>query len=345
VENRAIGDQIRKLIELSGGNLEHEDLISEMISTVLRLSTDRSARGDVKIIHQALKEIRYGFKLFSPYQKRKKVSVFGSARSKPSEAIYEHAATFSRKISSKGFMVITGAGEGIMRAAQDGAGPGNSFGINIMLPFEQGANEFIENDPKLMTFKYFFARKLFFIKEANAIALFPGGFGTHDEAFEALTLLQTGKTDPLPLVLVDVPGGGYWKAWQAHLEDAFLSRELISHEDMDLFKVTNDIDEAVDEIVRFYHNYHSIRFVGDSLVVRLNHTVQREMLDHLNDLFSDICKKGKITDTSALPEERDEPDLAGLPRIVFQFNRRNFGRLRKMIDVMNTFPVNKQVPS
>ncbi len=345
MNNRALRDQIRKLIELSGGNLEHEDLISEMISTALRLSTDRAARGDVKIIHQALKEIRYGFKLFSPYQNRKKVSVFGSARSNTSEPIYEHAAAFSRKIASKGFMVITGAGEGIMRAAQDGAGPGNSFGVNIMLPFEQGANEFIENDPKLMTFKYFFARKLFFIKEANAIALFPGGFGTHDEAFEALTLLQTGKTDPLPLVLVDVPGGGYWEAWRTYLEEVFLSRELISKADMGLFKVTDDIGAAVDEIVRFYHNYHSIRFVRDKMVVRLNHPVQREMLDHLNDIFSGICLKGKIADTEALPEEKDEPDLIKLPRIVFCFDRKSFGRLRKMIDAINTFPIKNQVSS
>lgn len=345
MDNKALRDQIRKLIELSGGNLEHEDLISEIISTVLRLSTDHAARGDVKIIHQALKEIRYGFKLFSPYQDRKKISVFGSARSNPSEPIYKHAAAFARKIASKGFMVITGAGEGIMRAAQDGAGPGNSFGINILLPFEQGANEFIENDPKLMTFKYFFARKLFFIKEANAIALFPGGFGTHDEAFEALTLLQTGKTEPLPLVLIDVPGEEYWKAWRSYLKDVFLSRELISQEDLDLFKVTDDIDEAVDEIVNFYHNYHSIRFVRDRMVVRLNHPVQREMLDHLNDLFSGICLEGKITDTEALPEETNEPELAGLPRIVFRFNRKSFGRLRKMIDVINTFPVMDQVSS
>ncbi|MFQ5579299.1 MAG: LOG family protein [Nitrospiria bacterium] len=345
MNNKVVGDQIRKLIELSGGNLEHEDLISEMISTVLRLSTDHSARGDVKIIHQALKEIRYGFKLFSPYQNRKKISIFGSARSNPAEPIYGQAAEFSRKIATKGFMVITGAGEGIMRAAQDGAGPGNSFGVNIMLPFEQGANEFIENDPKLMTFKYFFARKLFFVKEANAIALFPGGFGTHDEAFEALTLLQTGKTDPLPLVLIDVPGGGYWESWRLYLENAFLSRELISEEDMDLFKVTDDIGAAVDEIVSFYHNYHSIRFVRDRMVVRLNHPVQREMLDHLNDHFSGICLEGKITSTEALREEMDEPDLVGMPRIVFCFNRKSFGRLRKMIDVINTFPVKERVAS
>jgi hypothetical protein len=217
--------------------------------------------------------------------------------------------------------------------------------VNIILPFEQGANEFIENDPKLMTFKYFFARKLFFIKEANAIALFPGGFGTHDEAFEALTLLQTGKTDPLPLVLVDVPGGGYWEAWHTYLKDAFLSRELISQEDMGLFKVTNDIDAAVDEIVNFYRNYHSIRFVRDSMVIRLNHPVQSEMLDHLNDIFSDICLEGKISGTEALPEESDEPDLVGMPRIVFRFNRKSFGRLRTMIDVINTFPVNERVSS
>jgi uncharacterized protein (TIGR00730 family) len=337
MDNKLLQDKIVELIHLSGGASENEDLIREIIITALRFSQNHVTRGDLKIIHAALKEMRYGFKLFAPYKENKKVSVFGSARTRATEPIYEYSAEFARKIAAEGFMVITGAGEGIMRAAQGGAGRNKSFGMNILLPFEQAANEFIENDPKLMTFKYFFTRKLFFIKEADAIALFPGGFGTHDEAFEALTLLQTGKSKPLPVVFVDAPGGTYWKAWRIYVEDELLSRGLISPEDLNLFKVTDQIDAAVQEITHFYYNYHSSRFVRDKLVIRLNHKVQKKMLDHLNELFPDIIVSGKITQTEALPDEANEPKLINLPRIVFNFNRRGFGRLRQMIDEINRY--------
>ena len=337
MDSKLLQDKIVELIQVSGSESDNEELIKEIIITALRLSKNHVTRGDLKIIHTALKEMRYAFKLFAPYKEMKKVSVFGSARTRPSEPIYAHSEEFARKISAEGFMVITGAGEGIMRAAQGGAGRDKSFGMNILLPFEQSANEFIENDPKLMTFKYFFTRKLFFIKEANAIALFPGGFGTHDEAFEALTLLQTGKSNPLPVVFIDSPGGTYWKAWRIYVEDELLARGLISPEDMNLFKVTDHIDAAVKEITQFYYNYHSLRFVRDKLVIRLNHKVQKKMLEDLNDSFSDIIVSGKITETEALPDESNEPKLLALPRIVFNFNRRGFGRLRQMIDEINRY--------
>lgn len=332
-----IQEKIKELVQLGGGAVENEDLISEIVATALRLSQSHVTRGDVKIIHTALKEMRYAFKLFAPYKDRKKVSVFGSARTRSNEPIYEYSAEFARKISAEGFMVITGAGEGIMRAVQGGVGRSNSFGMNILLPFEQSANEFIENDPKLMTFKYFFTRKLFFIKEANAIALFPGGFGTHDEGCEALTLLQTGKSNPLPVVFIDAPGGTYWKAWLSFVEDNLLSRGLISEEDLSLFKVTDQIDEAVAEIKQFYRNYHSLRFVRDQLVIRLNQPAPTETLERLNDLFHDILAGGKIVQTEPLPEEANEPKLLSLPRVAFNFNRRNFGRLRQMIDIINLY--------
>lgn len=337
MDNKLLQDRIVELIQISGSESDNDELIREIIITALRLSKSHVTRGDLKIIHTALKEMRYAFKLFAPYKEMKKVSVFGSARTRPSEPIYAHSEEFARKISAEGFMVITGAGEGIMRAAQGGAGRDQSFGMNILLPFEQSANEFIENDPKLMTFKYFFTRKLFFIKEANAIALFPGGFGTHDEAFEALTLLQTGKSNPLPVVFIDSPGGTYWKAWRIYVEDELLSRGLISPEDMNLFKVTDHIDTAVKEITQFYYNYHSLRFVRDKLVIRLNHKVQKKMLEHLNDSFSDLIVSGKISETEALPDEANEPKLLALPRIAFNFNRKGFGRLRLMIDEINRY--------
>ncbi len=337
MDSKLLQDKIMELIQLSSGASEHEELIREIVVTALRLSKSHVTRGDLKIIHTTLKEMRYAFKLFAPYKETKKVSVFGSARTRSSEPIYEHSAEFAKKIAAEGFMVITGAGEGIMRAAQGGAGRDKGFGMNILLPFEQSANEFIENDPKLMTFKYFFTRKLFFIKEANAIALFPGGFGTHDEAFEALTLLQTGKSNPLPVVFIDSPGGTYWKAWRIYVEDELLSRGLISPDDMNLFKLTDHIDAAVKEITHFYYNYHSLRFVRDKLVIRVNHKIQKKMLDDLNDSFPDIIVSGKITETEALSDELNEPKLVALPRIVFNFNRRGFGRLRQMIDAVNGY--------
>lgn len=335
MDAKELQERIIELIHLTSGASENEDLVREIIITALNLSKNHATRGDLKIIHTALKEMRYGFKLYAPYKDFRKVSVFGSARTRATEPIYQHAEEFSRKIAAKGFMVITGAGEGIMRAVQGGAGKGNSFGLNIHLPFEQSANEFIENDPKLMTFKYFFTRKLFFIKEASAIALFPGGFGTHDEGFEALTLLQTGKTNPIPLVFVDSPGGTYWKAWRVYVEDELLARGLISEEDLNLFKVTDQTDVAVDEIVGFYRNYHSLRFVRDQLVIRMNKPAEPKLLERLNESFSDLLVSGKFTASGPLPDEANEPKLLSLPRLVFHFNRRNFGRLRQLINAVN----------
>ncbi len=329
-------DQLVALIREGKGDFEHEDLIREMIETLLRLIQNQGARGDIKILHTTLKEMRYAFKLFSPYKHVRKVSVFGSARTPESDPVYACSTLFAQKIVAAGFMVITGAGDGIMRAAQEGAGRSQSFGMNILLPFEQETNEFIENDPKLITFKYFFIRKLFFVKEANAIALFPGGFGTHDEGFEALTLLQTGKSNPMPVVMIDPPGGTYWTAWRDYVETQLLSRGLISPDDMCLFKVTDRIEEAVEEMTRFYRNYHSIRFVRDRLVIRLHHPVRKEMLDDLNDTFSDIVARERIVETAPLPEEASETDAQH--RIVFSFNRRHLGRLRQMIDRINLYP-------
>src|SRR6185295_19930465 len=226
--------------------------------------------------------------------------------------------------------VITGAGGGIMRAAQEGAGKERSFGVNIRLPFEQAANEIISNDPKLLTFRYFFTRKLMFIKEADAAALFPGGFGTHDEAYECLTLVQTGKTRPMPIVFVDAPRGTYWKTWRRYVEEHFLRAGLISPEDLSLFRVTTSVDEAVEEIVRFYRVYHSSRTVGRRLAMRLNQPLGPRLLARLNRDFADILSEGRIEQGDALDEEADEPDLAALPRLVLFFNRVNSGRLRQL---------------
>ena len=315
---------------------ENADLIEDIIETALRLGNDKANRLDVKVITSALKELRYASKVFNPYRGKRKVTVFGSARTKPEAPEYQQAVAFGKAIGERGFMVITGGGEGIMGAAQRGAGRDNSFGLNIRLPFEQEPNEEIAGDRKLINFKYFFTRKLSFMKESDAIALFPGGFGTHDEGFEALTLMQTGKAQPKPVVFIDRPRGSYWKTWWRFVQDQLLDANLISKEDLSLFKVTDDIEEACDEIARFYRNYHSSRYVRDNLVLRVKHPVTESLLSALNDLFPNLCKEGcQFQASGPLPEEENEPGLADLHRIIFPFNRTNFGRLRALIDVVN----------
>src|SRR5580765_7835707 len=322
-------------LQAEGGIHPEDEYVREMVETCLRLLRDRTRLGDIKLLNAALRELRYASKVFAPYRMVRKVSVFGSARLPPDSPASRTAHEFARRLSAEGFMIITGAGGGIMGAAQQGAGRERSFGVNIRLPFEQAPNEFIRRDPKLLTFRYFFTRKLMFIKEADAAALFPGGFGTHDEAYEVLTLVQTGKTKPMPIVFLDAPRGTYWKTWKRYVEDHLLRARMISEEDMALFKVTTSVDEAVEEITRFYRVYHSARTVGRRLVVRLTHAIPEPLVEALSRDFADILVSGPIVQSPALEEEDDEPELASLPRLVFNFNRTNFGRLRQLIDRVN----------
>ena len=312
-----------------------ERLVREMIETSLKLLRDRARLGDVKLLNAALRELRYAFKVFAPYSRVRKVSVFGSARARPDSPPCRTAFEFARRITEQGYMVITGAGSGVMHACQEGAGRERSFGVNIRLPFEQAPNEIISKDPKLLTFRYFFTRKLMFIKEADAAVLFPGGFGTHDEAYECLTLVQTGKTKPMPIVFLDAPRGTYWKTWRRYVEEHLLRHRLISEEDMSLFRVTSSVDEAVAEITRFYRTYHSARMVGRHLVIRLNHPIAERLVSTLARDFADIVLSGSIVQAAALEEEHDEPELVDLPRLILAFNRSNYGRLRQMIDRIN----------
>lgn len=334
LEQGNFDDHIMNLIQMCGGS-PHADLIKEIIITALKLVEEPAARVDAKILNAALKELRFAFKLFTGYRHIRKVTVFGSARTAETDPAYKQAAGFARKIVRHGYMVITGAGDGIMKGAQEGAGRKMSFGVNIQLPFEQQPNIYIENDPKLVTFKYFFTRKLIFVKETDAIALFPGGFGTLDEMFESLTLVQTGKSDIMPVVLIDVPGGTYWLEWRRYLEKHLMKRGLISSEDMHFFKVTDNVDVAVREVTGFYKNFHSSRYVGNQLVIRLQRPISDSLLVKLNDDFKDIVTQGRIERASAVREESDEPDLTHLPRVTFRFNRKNFGRLRQLIDALN----------
>lgn len=314
---------------------EQRRYLDDIVATAQQLAADNPSVGDLKIVAGALREMKAAFRVFTEYRHVPKVSTFGSARTKPGDRIFQLAERFARQIADAGFMVITGAGPGIMEACQRGAGRERSFGVNIRLPFEQAANEVIQGDPKLMTFRYFFTRKLFFVKEAHAVVLFPGGFGTHDEGFETLTLLQTGKTRPMPLVLLDEPQGTYWKTWQRYVEDHILRRGMIERDDLALYKVTDDVAAAVREITGFYRVYHSSRFVRDHFVVRLNHLLPPERVQLLTDEFRDIVRDGVIEQRKAFSAEGNEPEIAHLPRLVFRFDRLHHGRLRQLIDRIN----------
>jgi uncharacterized protein (TIGR00730 family) len=326
--------RVRELIKFKGGGC-NEIEVADIIENALKLLTDVRDTGDVRIIKTALRELRYAFRLFAPYIGKRKVTIFGSARTQPDKLEYQQAVEFGRKIVEAGFMVITGAGSGIMQAGHEGAGPEKSFGVNIRLPWEQSANPIIAEDKKLVTFKYFFTRKLIFIRHSDAIVLFPGGFGTFDEGFEALTLMQTGKSQLMPLVLVDKPGGTYWKTWDIHIREELLRNKLISAADLSLYQITDTADEAVKVITRFYRNFHSTRFVKDQLVVRLKNAPTESALAAMNEDFADIVAEGKIQTIKPTPEEVEHNEHLELKRIAFNFNRRDYGRLRQLIDVLN----------
>jgi uncharacterized protein (TIGR00730 family) len=310
-------------------------LVDECVEEAGALLGSNATIGDLKIVRTVLKELRDAFETFAPYRDHKKVTLFGSARTKPEARGYRFAEEFARRAAEAGFMVITGAGPGIMEAGLRGAGRKNSFGVAITLPFEQSVNEFVRGDPKVAIFKYFFTRKLFFLKETHAVASFPGGYGTQDEAFETLTLVQTGKAQPMPLLFLEPPGNTYWKSWHRYVKDHLLRRGMISEEDLSLFKVTTDIDEAVEEITSYYRVYNSSRYVRDLLVFRLNRKLSARFLRELDRDFSDILIEGKFEQRGAFPVERDDPEVSHLPRLVFHFNSHHYGRLRMLIDRIN----------
>jgi len=311
------------------------DLVGEIVANALKLLRDQTNRGDVKLIDKSFKELRYALKIFAPYRDVRKVSIFGSARTAESAPEYEQAAEFGRAMAAAGWMVITGAGGGIMAAGHGGAGASPSFGLAIRLPFEQATNAFIAHDPKLINFKYFFTRKLMFVRSSHAIALFPGGFGTLDEGFEVLTLVQTGKSVPIPIVFIDRPGGDYWATWEDYVNKQLLGRGLISPADRRLYKITTSVEEAVREVRHFYRNYHSLRYARDELILRLQSRPTDPELAEISEKFADLASRGSFRVSDALPVERDEPALAHLPRLVFTFNRREHGKLRILIDHLN----------
>ena len=319
-------------------SLKHGKLLERAVGVLLRIASDEVDIQDLKILTYTLEDLEKGFRTFYPYRHVRKITIFGSARISPNASEYLLAVKFARRVADLGFMVLTGAGGGIMQAGNEGAGPEHSFGLNIQLPFEQESNPFIADDPKLIDFKYFFTRKLFFLRESDAIALFPGGFGTQDEAFETLTLCQTGKYGPAPLVLIDEPGGDYWQSWNEYISSQLLARGLISPEDPCLYTITDDLEVACAAIRNFYRVYHSCHYINGKFVMRLNVELTEDFVEELNQDFSDILVKGRIKKSKALPEEIGE-ETENLPRLIFDFNQRDFGKLYQMINRLNQLEI------
>ena len=314
-------------------SMTHGKWIQRALETILRLSETEIDRLDWKILSASIGDMERAFQVFHPYRHVRKVAVFGSARTNDTAPEYQLAYDFAQAITQQGFMTITGAGGGIMAAANAGAGAENSFGLNIQLPFEQGANKYIAGDPKSIPFKYFFTRKLFFLRESDAVALFPGGFGTQDEALETLTLCQTGRYGPVPMVLIDRPGGTYWRDWDSYLRKNLAATGLIGVGDLNLYTITDDIQVAVETIRTFYQVYHSSRYVGEQFVMRLKMAISDRDLELLNREFGGLVTSGEIVQTTALADELE--DASHLPRLVFKFDRRDFGKLYQMIGRIN----------
>ncbi|MBI3317172.1 MAG: LOG family protein [Candidatus Omnitrophica bacterium] len=334
--NPLLEEQIERLMDSATGHFSERDVMREMMVTAIRLGFDGVERGDMKLMNAAMKELRYAFNVFGPYRHIRKVAIFGSARTPRKNADYQLAKKFATSMVRKGWMVITGASSGIMNAGNEGAGRTHSFGVNIRLPFEQEANPVIANDSKLINFKYFFTRKLIFVRESDATVLFPGGFGTHDEGFETLTLVQTGKATPRPIICIDPPQSQYWSAWREYLVEHLAIRKMIDHEDMDLIHFTHDAEDAARVIARFYKNYHSMRYIHQNLIIRIKRKLTASQLRTINRRFAPILSTGKISQWEKPFEEEDnEPHTHHLIRLVLHFNRRHFARLKLLIDALN----------
>jgi uncharacterized protein (TIGR00730 family) len=335
-DNGPVDVDIQDLIGLIG-DIPRPEIVREMIIASLKAGQEDDGAVDLKLMNASLKEMRFTAKAFRPYRHIRKVTVFGSARTQPEESIYRMAISLGQKLAASGFMVITGGGPGIMQAINEGAGPEYSFGLNIRLPFEQKINPVMEGNPKGITYKYFFNRKVAFLRESDAIVLFPGGFGTLDEGIETLTLVQTGKRNPVPILLVEEPGMTFWTKWLEFVGGTLLQGGYISKSDLALLERIDSNDDAVERIKRFYSRYHSLRYVGDLLVIRLTSGISQHKVEDLKSRFSEILRpQGEIYLSGPLPEETDEPEVKDLPRLVLDFNRKNFGGLKELIDSINS---------
>src|SRR6056297_4073255 len=326
------------------GVSENVRLSEELVSEALGLIGDQPDTLDLKIATAALAEMRDAYAMFAPYKRRRKVSIFGSARTREDDPLYGLARDIAATLAERGWMTVTGAGPGIMQAGMEGAGREKSIGVSIRLPFETGANSIIAGDDKHVSMKYFFTRKLMLIKESAGFVCLPGGFGTLDEMFELLTLTQTGKGVPVPIVLLDEPGDPYWEGVDTFVREQLIARGLVSANDVDLYTITSSCDEATAIIDGFYANYHSIRYVGDVLVMRLRQGPTDEQLAELNDRFAHLVKSGRIERTEPFKVERRDDDRVDLDRISFTFAKRGYSDLVAMIRMINGFVGDRPAP-
>jgi len=329
-----VTDALRATID-AAGITENVDLIARILATGIGLGLDGSDRLDLKITTAALSEMRAAFELFAPYTQFPKVTIFGSARTRAEDALYRQTTEVAAALAAKGWMVVTGAGPGIMQAAAEGAGPENSLGVSIRLPFEEKPNAIVGANARNVAMKYFFTRKLMLVKESRGFVCVPGGFGTLDEMFELLTLQQTGKAEPTPIVLVDAPGGTFWKGLERFVEDQLVGSGVISPDDFERVLVTDSVDAAVAEITGFWRNYDSLRWVGKRLVLRLRHEPTDAEVDELNERFGDLLADGRIEKTAPLRAEVEDDDRLGLPRLVLRLNQFRVGRLHRLIRALN----------
>lgn len=330
-------EEIDSLIRESGMDPAGFDgrLMRDLLGTSLKLIRDDRQTGELKLVTAAVKEIRHAYRVFARYRDALKISIFGSARTPPGHPDYLAAVEFSKMMAAKGWLCITGAGDGIMKAGHEGPGREASFGLSIRLPFETTANSIIAGDEKLINFRYFFTRKLMFVSQADAVACFPGGFGTQDEAFEILTLIQTGKSEMKPIVMVEGEHGDYWRHWENYIRRSLLDKGFISPEDRNLYYIAEDPADAVQHVCRFYRNYHSSRYVRDDYIIRLKAPLRPDDLEVLNTEFGMLVKEGRIVQRG--PYEEEAGEHAHLPRIAFTHTRRAFGLVRTLIDRINSF--------
>jgi len=330
-------DLVQELLAASGATA-NRDVLRDILRSAVGLAGDEVDRLDLKITAAALKEMRAAFGLFMALKGSRKVTIFGSARTHPDDPLYAQARDLASRLAAADWMVITGAGPGIMAAGAEGAGPDHAIGVSIRLPFEEAPSDILAGGDRVVAMKYFFTRKLMLMKESSAFVSLPGGFGTQDETFELLTLLQTGKASPAPVVLLDVPGGSYWTHWSVYVQEELISRGLVSPQDDELYLLTDNVDEAVAEIEAFWRSYHSIRWAGDVLIVRLLHAPTDADLDGLNTRFADLLVDGRIERSEPLPGEVADKDHLDLPRLTMRYDPRKAGRLRSLIDALNTLP-------
>jgi uncharacterized protein (TIGR00730 family) len=333
--DRDLDRDVADLVERAGGDPANEDVVFELVASALRLARERADRGDLKMVNAAVKEMRHTFRVFEPYRSERKVAIFGSARTQPEDPLYAQTREFASSIAGRGWMVITGAGPGIMEAGIEGAGPDRAFGVSIRLPFEAASSQFLADDPKLVNFRYFFTRKLAFIKESDAFVLLPGGYGTLDEAFELLTLVQTGKAPPAPIVLLDMPGGTYWRSWIEFVRRELMERGYVSDHDLCLVHVTDSVESAVAEITGFFANYDSMRFVEGRLVLRVKQAPNDAELAALSEEFSDILRRGTIERVDTSGAEIADDDHVDLERVALHFDRHGWPRVRELVDRLN----------